>query len=154
MYFPGGGRALLQCWRQSWLIFAAAFFFIGIVVDDKIGSSGTWLDDVSPWQFCNISRLPGLRSLQWFNSIKNEYKLWSSNMVIFSKFQTIPTSCTQYVHPWTDSCSSATTVLGVHALQESFRIYVTVYMVSTDLLVLMFAYLIYVVLNINTSRWR
>lgn len=51
-------------------------------------------------------------------------------MVIFSKFQTIPTSCIQYVHPWTESCSSATTVLGVHALQESFRIYVTVYMLA------------------------
>jgi hypothetical protein len=66
-------------------------------------------------------------------------------MVIFSKFQTIPTSCIQYVHPWTESCSSATTVLGVHALQESFRIYVTVYMVSTDLLNLMLVFLICVV---------
>jgi len=56
-------------------------------------------------------------------------------MVVFSKFKTIPTTCIEYVHPWTESCSSATTGLGVHALQGSFRIYVTVYMVCTELLV-------------------
>jgi len=53
-------------------------------------------------------------------------------MVIFSKFKTIETSCAEYVHPWTESCSTAVTGLGIHALQESFRIYVTVYMVSAD----------------------
>jgi hypothetical protein len=93
-----------------------------------------WVVLVHDKQFCNISRLPGLDSLQSFFSNKNEYTFCSSNMVTFSKFQTIPTSCIQYVHPWTESCSSATTMLGVHALQESFRIYVTVYMVSTDLM--------------------
>ena len=52
-------------------------------------------------------------------------------MAVFSKFQTIPTTCVEYVHPWTESCSNATTVLGIHAVQESFRIYVTVYMVRS-----------------------
>lgn len=62
--------------------------------------------------------------------VKDARKCWLSNMVIFSKFQTIPTSCAEYVHPWTESCSTAITGIGIHALQESFRIYVTVYMVS------------------------
>lgn len=52
-------------------------------------------------------------------------------MVSFSKFQTVPTSCVQFVHPWTESCSAAITGIGIHALQESFRIYVTVYMLAS-----------------------
>ncbi|GFG31327.1 hypothetical protein Cfor_12887 [Coptotermes formosanus] len=52
-------------------------------------------------------------------------------MVSFSKFQTIPTSCAEFVHPWTESCSTAITGIGIHALQESFRIYVTVYMLAS-----------------------
>ncbi|XP_021928347.1 transmembrane protein 135-like isoform X2 [Zootermopsis nevadensis] len=51
-------------------------------------------------------------------------------MVVFSKFVTIPTSCIEYVHPWTESCSIATTGLGLHAVQASFRIYVTVYVLA------------------------
>ncbi|XP_069691994.1 transmembrane protein 135-like [Periplaneta americana] len=51
-------------------------------------------------------------------------------MVVFSKYQTIPTTCVEYVHPWTESCSIAATGLGIHAIQESFRVYVTVYMLA------------------------
>lgn len=38
--------------------------------------------------------------------------------------------CMDYAHPWTDSCVSATTGLGLHSLQESFRIYATVYIIA------------------------
>lgn len=44
-----------------------------------------------------------------------------------SKFSDAP--CKDYVHPWTDSCVSATVGLGLHSMQESFRIYSTVYIV-------------------------
>lgn len=46
-----------------------------------------------------------------------------------SKFN-VTASCKDYVHPWQDSCISATAGLGLHALQESFRIYSTVYFVT------------------------
>ena len=42
----------------------------------------------------------------------------------------IDASCREYAHPWTDSCISTTAGLGLHALQESFRIYSTVYIVT------------------------
>ncbi|KAL6417828.1 hypothetical protein ACFW04_001579 [Cataglyphis niger] len=42
----------------------------------------------------------------------------------------INTSCMDYAHPWTDSCVSATTGLGLHTLQESFKIYTTVYIIA------------------------
>ncbi|KYM99817.1 hypothetical protein ALC62_09435 [Cyphomyrmex costatus] len=38
--------------------------------------------------------------------------------------------CRDYVHPWTKSCVSATTGLGLHCLQESLRIYTTVYIIA------------------------
>ncbi|XP_012059332.1 PREDICTED: transmembrane protein 135-like [Atta cephalotes] len=38
--------------------------------------------------------------------------------------------CRDYVHPWTESCVSATTGLGLHCLQESLRIYTTVYIIA------------------------
>ncbi|XP_071554874.1 transmembrane protein 135 isoform X1 [Temnothorax nylanderi] len=38
--------------------------------------------------------------------------------------------CMDYVHPWTDSCISATAGLGLHSLQESLRIYTTVYIIA------------------------
>ncbi|XP_046485269.1 transmembrane protein 135 isoform X1 [Neodiprion pinetum] len=46
-----------------------------------------------------------------------------------SKFS-ISATCIDYVHPWTNSCVSATAGLGLHALQESLRIYTTVYLVT------------------------
>lgn len=46
-----------------------------------------------------------------------------------SKFN-ITASCKDYVHPWKDSCVSATAGLGLHAVQESFRIYTTVYFIT------------------------
>lgn len=46
-----------------------------------------------------------------------------------SKFS-ISANCVEYVHPWTNSCVSATAGLGLHALQESLRIYSTVYFVT------------------------
>ncbi|KOC60924.1 Transmembrane protein 135 [Habropoda laboriosa] len=39
-------------------------------------------------------------------------------------------SCKEFSHPWGDSCTSATTGLGLHALQECLRIYSTVYVVA------------------------
>jgi len=46
----------------------------------------------------------------------------------FSKFS-YDGPCIDFVHPWTDSCISATVGLGLHSLQESLRIYTTVYIV-------------------------
>ncbi|KAL6256040.1 hypothetical protein P5V15_013276 [Pogonomyrmex californicus] len=46
-----------------------------------------------------------------------------------SKFS-IDVPCLDYAHPWTNSCVSATTGLGLHSLQESFRIYTTVYIIA------------------------
>lgn len=45
-----------------------------------------------------------------------------------SKFS-VPATCKEYVHPWTDSCISSTAGLGLHALQESLKIYTTIYFV-------------------------
>lgn len=39
-------------------------------------------------------------------------------------------SCKDYSHPWTDSCVSTTAGLGLHAVQECFRIYTTVYVAT------------------------
>ncbi|XP_076643055.1 transmembrane protein 135 [Halictus rubicundus] len=39
-------------------------------------------------------------------------------------------TCRDYCHPWTDSCISTTAGLGLHALQESIKIYSTVYLVT------------------------
>lgn len=47
-----------------------------------------------------------------------------------SKFILANASCKDYTHPWVDSCISAQAGLGLHALQESFKIYSTVYFVS------------------------
>lgn len=47
-----------------------------------------------------------------------------------SKFATIPTSCIDYVHPWTESCTIATAGLLLQSAQESFRIYAAVYTVN------------------------
>jgi len=47
----------------------------------------------------------------------------------------IDASCMDYVHPWTDSCVSATTGLGLQTLQESLKIYTTVYIVRKNLCV-------------------
>lgn len=47
-----------------------------------------------------------------------------------SKF-VISATCKDYVHPWTDSCISATTGLGLYALQDSLRIYSMLYFVSS-----------------------
>ncbi|KAM0729627.1 Transmembrane protein 135 [Formica fusca] len=42
----------------------------------------------------------------------------------------IDTTCMDYAHPWTDSCVSASTGLGLHSIQESFKIYTTVYIIA------------------------
>ncbi|XP_015432661.1 PREDICTED: transmembrane protein 135-like [Dufourea novaeangliae] len=39
-------------------------------------------------------------------------------------------TCKEYAHPWTDSCINTTAGLGLHALQESLRIYSIVYLVT------------------------
>lgn len=45
-----------------------------------------------------------------------------------SKFS-FEAACMDYAHPWTSSCASANVGLGLHSLQESLRIYTTVYIV-------------------------
>lgn len=55
-------------------------------------------------------------------------------MAIQSKLTPIASTCIQYVHPWTDSCSIATAGLILQAAQDSFRIYSAVYTVITFLL--------------------
>ncbi|XP_029166358.1 transmembrane protein 135-like [Nylanderia fulva] len=42
----------------------------------------------------------------------------------------IDAACMDFAHPWTDSCVSATAGLGLHTLQESFKIYATVYIIA------------------------
>lgn len=51
-------------------------------------------------------------------------------MAIQSKLTPIPSTCIQYVHPWTDSCTIATAGLILQAAQDSFRIYSAVYTMS------------------------
>lgn len=51
-------------------------------------------------------------------------------MQVLSKFSSVPVTCLEYVHPWTPSCSVASAEFLVVALQDSFRIYVAVYMLS------------------------
>lgn len=56
-------------------------------------------------------------------------------MAIQSKLTPIASTCIQYVHPWTDSCSIATAGLILQAAQDSFRIYSAVYTVWTVLFI-------------------
>lgn len=51
-------------------------------------------------------------------------------MQVLSKFSSVPVTCLEYVHPWTPSCSVASAEFLVVALQDSFRIYTAVYMLS------------------------
>lgn len=51
-------------------------------------------------------------------------------MTTYSKFAKITTSCQEYGHPYTDSCLDATAGLFLHAIQASFRIYVTAYVLA------------------------
>lgn len=46
-----------------------------------------------------------------------------------SKF-VIDATCKEFSHPWSNSCISSTTGLGLHTLQESLRIYTTLYLVA------------------------
>uniref|UniRef100_A0A1L8D933 Putative conserved plasma membrane protein n=1 Tax=Nyssomyia neivai TaxID=330878 RepID=A0A1L8D933_9DIPT len=51
-------------------------------------------------------------------------------MASVSKLAGIPATCTEYLHPWTDQCVTATAGFLLQATQESFRIYAAVYMLS------------------------
>ncbi|KAK7601865.1 hypothetical protein V9T40_009306 [Parthenolecanium corni] len=52
-------------------------------------------------------------------------------MTVFSKlFAPVYAPCSDYVHPWTTSCYTASAGLLLHALQASFRLYVTVYVLA------------------------
>lgn len=56
-------------------------------------------------------------------------------MAVASKLlKTIDTSCHEFIHPWTASCSDASAGLLIHSIQASFRIYVTTYMVMNILI--------------------
>lgn len=46
-----------------------------------------------------------------------------------SKF-CIDVECKDYAHPWSDSCLATMTGIGLHSLQESLKIYTTVYLVT------------------------
>ncbi|XP_034937145.1 transmembrane protein 135-like [Chelonus insularis] len=47
-----------------------------------------------------------------------------------SKFIVETANCKDYVHPWVNSCVMAQVGLGLHALQESLRVYSTVYILT------------------------
>ena len=49
---------------------------------------------------------------------------------VLSKVTPITVTCEYYVHAWTPSCTEATVGLYLQAVQESLRIYGTVYTVS------------------------
>lgn len=51
-------------------------------------------------------------------------------MQVLSKFSSVSVTCKEYVHPWTDSCGVASAEFLIVALQDSFRIYLAVYMLS------------------------
>lgn len=46
-----------------------------------------------------------------------------------SKLLTVPTTCIEYVHPWTDSCINANAGVVYVATLDSFKIYTAVYVV-------------------------
>ncbi|XP_055608144.1 transmembrane protein 135-like [Uranotaenia lowii] len=51
-------------------------------------------------------------------------------MQVLSKLTSVPVTCHEYVHPWTPSCRIATAEFFIIAVQDSFRIYLAVYMLS------------------------
>lgn len=51
-------------------------------------------------------------------------------MQVLSKMTSVPITCKEYVHPWTDSCSIASAEFFVVAVQDSLRIYTAVYLLS------------------------
>ncbi|XP_055628459.1 transmembrane protein 135-like [Toxorhynchites rutilus septentrionalis] len=51
-------------------------------------------------------------------------------MQVLSKLTSVPVTCTEYVHPWTESCSIASAEFLLVAIQDSFRLYSAVYMLS------------------------
>lgn len=51
-------------------------------------------------------------------------------MPALSKLTSVPITCKEYVHPWTDSCSIASAEFLIVAVQDSLRIYTAVYMLS------------------------
>lgn len=78
-------------------------------------------------------------------------------MTVFSKlFAPVYAPCSDYVHPWSDSCYTASAGLLLHALQASFRLYVTVYVVSSTfkLFVLRSHYLLFNRICIVWLSWR
>ncbi|XP_014253039.1 transmembrane protein 135-like [Cimex lectularius] len=50
--------------------------------------------------------------------------------MVLSKFQTIDTTCVEYVHPWNESCYQSALTLVRPCVKESLRIYVTAYLIS------------------------
>lgn len=51
-------------------------------------------------------------------------------MQVLSKLSSVPVTCREYVHPWTPSCGVASAEFLIVALQDSFRIYMAVYLLS------------------------
>uniref|UniRef100_A0A1B0CE21 Putative conserved plasma membrane protein n=1 Tax=Lutzomyia longipalpis TaxID=7200 RepID=A0A1B0CE21_LUTLO len=51
-------------------------------------------------------------------------------MASLSKFVGIPTTCVEYMHPWSDHCVNATAGLLLQSCSESLRIYSAVYLLS------------------------
>lgn len=57
-------------------------------------------------------------------------------MVLLSKFKPIDTTCIEYVHPWTNSCSDACADLTLQAFERTIKIYTVAYTVSMRYIVL------------------
>ncbi|XP_062542098.1 transmembrane protein 135-like [Armigeres subalbatus] len=51
-------------------------------------------------------------------------------MQVLSKLTSVPITCKEYVHPWTDSCTIASAEFLIVAVQDSLRIYSIVYLLS------------------------
>ncbi|KAF6214087.1 hypothetical protein GE061_011818 [Apolygus lucorum] len=51
-------------------------------------------------------------------------------MTVLSKTRSVPVTCKDYVHPWSDSCVAASGSLFMPCLRESFRIYLTAYSIA------------------------
>ncbi|XP_058064917.1 transmembrane protein 135-like [Anopheles bellator] len=51
-------------------------------------------------------------------------------MQVLSKMSSVPVTCVEYAHPWTNSCSVATAELMIVGLQYCLRIYAAVYAFS------------------------
>jgi len=50
---------------------------------------------------------------------------------VLSKFETLPFNCYELTHTWSPYCSKAAYMVGLDAFREGFKIYVSMFAVST-----------------------